>query len=133
MARRNADSQAEHDRVVEAWAQAVVRRFSKDVQVSTNPGDRKRAQVGRPDDPRFLDVLIWRSDRADGRDGTAELVAEVETSETPFRKTRWRNGPPMASFQRPFPWLFRQVLSRKPSGCSRRRRSAFHSCGRTLS
>ncbi len=82
MARRNASSQTEHDRVVEAWAQVVVRRFSKDVQVSTNPGDRKRAQVGRPDDPRFPDVLIWRSDRADGRDGTAELVAEVETSDT---------------------------------------------------
>jgi len=43
MARRNANSQAEHDRVVEAWARAVVRCFSKDVQVSTNPGDRKRA------------------------------------------------------------------------------------------
>jgi hypothetical protein len=82
MARRTASSQAEHDRVIEAWAQVVVRRFSKDVHVTTNPGNQRRAQVGRPDDSRFPDVLIWRRDRADGRDGTAELVAEVETSDT---------------------------------------------------
>jgi hypothetical protein len=82
MARRNASSQAEHDRVIEAWAQVVVRRFSGEFQVSTNPGNHRRTQVGRADDPRFPDVLIWRSDRADGRDGTAELVAEVETSDT---------------------------------------------------
>ena len=82
MARRNASSQAEHDGVVEAWAEIVLRRFSPDVQGSTNPGNQKRAQVGPADDPRFPDVLIWRTDRADGRDGTAELVAEVETSDT---------------------------------------------------
>ena len=31
---------------------------------------------------RFPDVLLWRAETADGRDGTAELVAEVETSDT---------------------------------------------------
>jgi len=79
---RNASSQAEHDRVIEAWAQVVVRRFAGHVQVSTNPGSHRRAQVGSAHDPRFPDVLIWRSDRANGRDDTAELVAEVETSDS---------------------------------------------------
>ena len=79
MARRSANSQEEHDRVLEAWGHIAARRFSGDVQVSTNPGNHQRAQVGHTDDPRFPDVLAWKSDRADGRDGTAELVAEVGT------------------------------------------------------
>ena len=68
--------------MIEAWAQVVVRRLSGHVQVSTNPGSHKRAQVGSAHDPGFPDVLIWRSDRANGRDRTAELVAEVETSDS---------------------------------------------------
>jgi hypothetical protein len=57
----------------------VSERFGTRVEVSTNPGNLKRFQVGHDDDLRFPDVLVWRSDSADGRDGTAELVAEVET------------------------------------------------------
>jgi len=79
MARRTQSSQSEHDRVIEAWAQIASRRYAKDAQVSTNPGNQRRAQVGLAEDPRFPDVLVWRSDSAAGRDGTAELVAEVET------------------------------------------------------
>lgn len=79
MAQRTQSSQSEHDRVIEAWAQIVSRRFANDAQVSTNPGNQRRAQVGRAEEQRFPDVLVWRSDTADGRDGTAELVAEVET------------------------------------------------------
>jgi hypothetical protein len=79
MAQRTQSSQSEHDRVVEAWAQIASRRFAKDAQVSTNPGNQRRAQLGFADELRFPDVLVWRSDSADGRDGTAELVAEVET------------------------------------------------------
>ena len=82
MARRTASSQSEHDRVIEAWARIAARRFSRDVQVGTNPGDLRRIQVGPDHDPRFPDVLVWRSDAADGRDGSAELVAEIETSDS---------------------------------------------------
>lgn len=82
MARRTANSQSEHDRVIEAWAQIAARRFSRDVQVGTNPGDLQRIQVGPDRDPRFPDVLVWRTDAGDGRDGTAELVAEIETSDS---------------------------------------------------
>ena len=83
MARRTQSSQAEHDRVIEAWAQIASRRYAKDAQVSTNPGNQRRAQVGlAAEEPRFPDVLVWRSDAAAGRDGTAELVAEVETADS---------------------------------------------------
>lgn len=82
MSRRSENSQSEHDRVIEAWARNVIPRFGKDVEVSTNPGNLKRFQVGRDDDPRFPDVLVWRSDSVEGRDGTAELVAEIETSDS---------------------------------------------------
>ena len=82
MARRTASSQSEHDRVIEAWAQIAARRFSGDVVVGTNPGDLRRIQVGPDDDPRFPDFLGWRAEAGDGRDGTAELVAEIETSDT---------------------------------------------------
>lgn len=82
MARRTANSQSEHDRVLEAWAQIAVRRFSADAQVGTNPGDLQRVQVGPVDDPRFPDVLVWRADAGEGRDGSAELVAEIETSDS---------------------------------------------------
>ena len=54
MARRNASSQAEHDRVIEAWAQVVVRRFAGHVQVSTNPGSHRRARSAAPMIPAFL-------------------------------------------------------------------------------
>lgn len=79
MSRRTETTQSEHDRVIEAWARRVSERFGTRVEVSTNPGNLRRFQVGHDDDPRFPDVLVWRSDSADGRDGTAELVAEVET------------------------------------------------------
>jgi hypothetical protein len=82
MARRTASSQSEHDRVIEAWAQIAARRFSGDVQVGTNPGDLRRIQVGPDDDARFPDILVWRAEAGDGRDGTAELVAEIETADT---------------------------------------------------
>ena len=82
MSRRTETTQSEHDRVIEAWARRVSERFGKQVEVSTNPGNLKRFQVGREDNPRFPDVLVWRSDSADGRDGTAELVAEVETADS---------------------------------------------------
>jgi hypothetical protein len=81
MRRRTATSQSEHDRGLEAWAHIVVRRFSGDVQLGTNPGDLRRIQVGPDLEPRSPDVLVWRAETADGRDGTAELVAEIETSD----------------------------------------------------
>jgi len=132
MARRNASSQAEHDRVIEAWAQVVVRRFAGHVQVSTNPGSHRRAQVGSAHDSRFPDVLIGSSDRANGRDGTAELVPEVETSDS-LQEDEVAQRVAHRRLPAPFTWSFRQVLSQKPSGWSRKRQSAFHNCGPTRS
>lgn len=82
MAPRSAASQQEHDRVIEAWARTLGRRYPADVQISTNPGSLRRDRVGSEIDPHFPDVLVWRADAGDGRDGTAELLVEVETSDS---------------------------------------------------
>jgi len=82
MAQRTAVSQSEHDRVVRAWAQILKKGFAGGCRVSTNPGSDRSAQVGHGSEPRFPDVVVWRAEAGDGRDGTAELIAEVETSDT---------------------------------------------------
>lgn len=82
MGERNAVTQSEHDRVVRAWAQVLKKGLSGGCRVSTNPGTDRRAQVGSVHAPRFPDVVVWRAEAGDGRDGTAELIAEVETSDT---------------------------------------------------
>jgi hypothetical protein len=82
MAPRKAANQAEHDRVVEAWARTLARRYSSDIQISTNPGNQKGDRVGPDNDPRYPDVLVWRAESSAGRDGTAELVVEVETADS---------------------------------------------------
>ena len=82
MAGRSANSQSEHDRVIEAWARLLTRRFAKPVQISTNPGNQRRVQVGPDDDPHFPDVLVWLQEHSGHRDGTAELITEVETADS---------------------------------------------------
>jgi len=39
-------------------------------------------QVGHDDQPRFTEVVVWRTDSGDGRDGPAELAAEVKSSDS---------------------------------------------------
>jgi hypothetical protein len=82
MAQRNPGTQNEHDRVVRAWAQVLEKGLTGGCRVSTNPGTDRSAQVGSVHEPRFPDVVVWRAEAGDGRDGTAELIAEVETSDT---------------------------------------------------
>lgn len=82
MAQRSALSQTEHDRVVRAWAQVLEKTLAGGCRVSTNPGSDRSAQVGSAQEPRFPDVVVWRAEANDGRDGSAELIAEVETSDT---------------------------------------------------
>jgi hypothetical protein len=82
MAERSAVTQNEHDRVVRAWAQVLEKGLTGGCRVSTNPGSDRSAQVGGMHEPRFPDVVVWRTEAGDGRDGTAELIAEVETSDT---------------------------------------------------
>jgi hypothetical protein len=82
MAQRAKEAQVEHDRVVHAWAQILQKGVAQGCRVSTNPGSSKSAEVGSATAPKFPDIVVWRPDAAEGRDGTAELIAEVETSDT---------------------------------------------------
>jgi hypothetical protein len=82
MAERTAVTQSEHDRVVRAWAQVLEKGLIGGFRVSTNPGSNRSAQVGPVHEPRFPDVVVWRGEAGQGRDGTAELISEIETSDT---------------------------------------------------
>jgi hypothetical protein len=82
MAERTAVTQSEHDRVVRAWAQVLEKGLIGGCRVSTNPGSNRSAQVGSVHEPRFPDVVVWRAEAGQGRDGTAELISEIETSDT---------------------------------------------------
>jgi hypothetical protein len=82
MAQRSVVTQTEHDRVVHAWAQVLQKGLPGGCRVSTNPGSDRSAQVGSLQEPRFPDVVVWRAEAREGRDGSAELIAEVETSDT---------------------------------------------------
>lgn len=125
MARRATQSQAEHDQVVLAAQSKLQSRFGSDRRVTANPGTLQNLEIGSDRQPHYPDVLVWKPCSSSFRQGTAEIILEVETRDslTEDEAMQWKAYGKL-------PVLFYLVI---PEGEEDRVRGLLHACSARVS